>query len=110
MSYARFGEDLTPPSGKSIAECDLCMNTIYVRPDAFPLFECAKDGKKQLYPDLAVYKRIAGGHNNTEAQYLRKHDGKTTDVDLGITPNGMMCMCLSDIYMLFLTSVSDINP
>ena len=75
------------------------MNTIYVRPDAFPLFECAKDGKKQLWPTLAVY---IEDHNNTAAQYFRYLVDKIVIKDLGITPNGMMCMCVSDIYMLFL--------
>ena len=44
MSYARFGDDLSPPDRNDIEKCDLCMNTVYVttQPNNLvkELFEC----------------------------------------------------------------------
>ena len=90
VSYARFGDGLPAPDDINTAECDLCLNTIFVRPEAIKLFECenASDGKHSIF--VTVLSTSDGGGNHT-IMVLDDRSMGWNSVPVAVTPEGMMC-------------------
>lgn len=95
ISYGRYGDGIQPAVDVNTTECDLCMSTLYVKPDASTIFEhCSGRVSKRPLPIVNVahisifvntegYTTSVFGNNFTKTSQLH-----------GFTSNGMMCMCL----------------
>lgn len=109
LSYARFGDALLAPSGVDTTKCDLCLSTVYVRPEAMPLFECGNE-KYSVSIAVTVIAKSDGGGNHTIMILDDRSLGKNRTA-VAITPEGMMCKFVREPFSYKqLCSTKEIHP
>ena len=92
VSYARFGDTLPAPDDVNTTECNLCKNTIYVFPEAIPLFECGNPKYSALGITITVMSTSNGGGNHTIMIIDdRRMAWDSTPAARVIPTEGMMC-------------------
>ena len=79
------------------------MNTVYIRPEAFPLFECENPLFKKLYTFIGVISTIEGGGNHTVMIVDYRRPDNITKV--AETPEGMMCKFKCQMKIIYLSAI-----
>ena len=89
ISYGRYCDDIPAPAGVNTSECDLCMNTLYVKPDAAELFDGCQLSQQFQRVHVAIFTHMEGYTTAVFGGYFTN----TTQL-YGFTSRGMMCKCL----------------
>ena len=100
ISYGRFGNGIQKPDAADNSDdCDWCLNTVYVKPDATNLSLCPD---KKLLAFAAIYNTPDGGFTSLmfkKPSLADRNDnfGQFGGNFHGQTSRGMMCM-FADIF------------